>query len=144
MDGHPLRGTLLPPRVVLYRRALASYRRDGHAHKVNVDGRVGELAGVIYHDDRKPFARWKASQMSYMPLEAEKLRSTAFGALSFPDKVRRLVIVAPFVVAVYCLFVKGLILDGPRGWYYVYQRMLAEFLLSLALLRHMFRLSQKG
>ena len=34
----------------------------------------------------------------------------------------------------YLLFVRGLILDGWPGWFYVAQRTIAEFLLSLRLL----------
>src|SRR5205814_822627 len=56
--GHPLRSSLYPPRTVLYKRALASYYSDGHAHKVRVRGRVERLRNVIFHDDRKPLNRW--------------------------------------------------------------------------------------
>ena len=41
---------------------------------------------------------------------------------------------APFLVFFYTLFVKGLILDGWPGWYYVLQRTLAETVLSLRLM----------
>jgi hypothetical protein len=34
----------------------------------------------------------------------------------------------------YLLFVRGLVLDGWRGWFYVCQRTIAEILLSLRLL----------
>ena len=39
--GKPIRGALYPPRTVLYRRAKARYRDDGHGHRV---GRVPALA----------------------------------------------------------------------------------------------------
>jgi hypothetical protein len=60
--GRPLRGTLYPPRTVLYRREGARYRNEGHGHRVVLDGAVRDLRGAISHDDRKPLARWFASQ----------------------------------------------------------------------------------
>ena len=56
--GRALRGTLYPPRTVLYRKDKARYHNEGHGHRVAIDGEVMPLAGVIYHDDRKPLARW--------------------------------------------------------------------------------------
>jgi len=38
------------------------------------------------------------------------------------------------VVLLYTLFVRGVILDGWAGWYYAFQRALAETLLSLRLI----------
>src|SRR5262245_58727639 len=59
--GRPLRGSLYPPRVVLYRKDAATYRNEGHAHCVMIAGRVTTLRGKILLDDRKPHARWFAS-----------------------------------------------------------------------------------
>src|SRR6266566_8588368 len=53
---------------------------------------------------------------------------------NFADRLRRWVVPAPFLVFFYTLFVKGLILDGWPGWYYVLQRTLAETVLSLRLM----------
>jgi hypothetical protein len=71
-----------------------------------------------------------------MRLEADKLVSADCAALSWPDKVRRLRFIAPASVMLYCLFWKGLILDGPAGISYTLQRVYAELLLSFYLLRN--------
>src|SRR5262249_12011662 len=55
--GRPLRGSLYPPRTVLYRTDRGSYSQEGHAHRVKLNGDIVTLGGVIYHDDRKPLAR---------------------------------------------------------------------------------------
>src|SRR5262249_340203 len=65
IHGRPLRGTLYPPRIVLYRVKSARYANEGHGHKVTVLGEVRDLEGVIYHDDRKSLSRWFSSQQSY-------------------------------------------------------------------------------
>ncbi|WP_404786635.1 glycosyltransferase family 2 protein [Altericista sp. CCNU0014] len=132
--GKPLRGTLLPPRKVLYRRVKARYQDDGHAHQVSIEGNLTMLSASIYHDDRKPLTRWIWAQDRYMIIEAKKLIETPEKELSFGDRLRKTKILAPFVILVYCLFLKGGILDGWRGWYYAFQRTFAEILLSLHLL----------
>jgi glycosyltransferase involved in cell wall biosynthesis len=132
--GRPLRGTLLPPRKVLYRRTEATYQDDGHAHRVFVKGNSGMLAGYINHDDRKPFSRWLWAQDRYMVIEAKKLLETAENDLSWGDRIRKQKILAPFIILIYCLILKGGILDGWHGFYYAFQRLLAEVMLSLRLI----------
>jgi hypothetical protein len=47
-------------------------------------------------------------------------------------------VIAPLAVVFYCLIVRGGVLDGWAGFYYAFQRMLAELLLSLYLIEHDF------
>lgn len=132
--GRPLRGTLYPPRQVLYRRAKAAYQDDGHGHRVHVTGQSSMLHGYIHHDDRKPFKRWLWAQDRYMVIEAQKLLTTPTGELNLADRIRRRKLFAPFFILFYCLFINRVILDGWPGWYYAFQRMLAEVILSIRLI----------
>jgi glycosyltransferase involved in cell wall biosynthesis len=134
LHGQRLRSSLLPRLVTLYRKNSAKYMQDGHAHRVAVDGQIERLNSAILHDDRKPFDRWLESQKRYMALEAEKLSQPDAAEINFPDRVRRLRVVAPPAMLFYCLVVRGGVLDGRAGFYYAFQRMLAELLLSLYLL----------
>jgi glycosyltransferase involved in cell wall biosynthesis len=129
--GRPLRGSLYPPRVVLYRKDKASYRQEGHAHRVVLDGKVSLLNGVIFHDDRKPRARWLVSQQRYARDQAEYLLNTSHEGLRRTDKIRLMAWPAPIAVLIYTLFGKGCLLDGWPGWYYALQRTIAEMLLAL-------------
>jgi hypothetical protein len=43
-------------------------------------------------------------------------------------------VIAPIVILFYCLILKGGILDGWAGWYYAWQRTLAEILLAIRLI----------
>jgi len=132
--GKPLRGTLLPPRICLYRTAGSRYRNDGHGHRVDVPGKVGRLRHSILHDDRKPLERWLASQLRYLTIESRKLQATPLSQLSIADRLRLKTPLAPLAALVLCLFVKGVILDGWQGWTYAFQRCYAEILLKLMLL----------
>jgi hypothetical protein len=89
---------------------------------------------VIDHDDRKSLSHWLWSQDRYARLEAAKLLETAAAQLRLQDRLRRKIVLAPALVFFYALFGKGLILDGWPGWYYAFQRTLAEIILSLRLL----------
>jgi glycosyltransferase involved in cell wall biosynthesis len=132
--GRPLRGSLYPPRTVLYRKDHALYRKKGHAHQVVLDGEVLPLDGVIYHDDRKPLARWFMEQQRYARKEAEYLLEAPPGALRRSDKIRLMAWPAPFAVLFYVLLVKRCVLDGWPGWYYALQRTTAEMLLAVEIL----------
>ena len=133
MYGRPLRATLYPPRTVLYRPQRARYRNEGHGHRVVLDGEVRDLAGKIWHDDRKPLARWLASQQGYARREADYLLTTPRVELRRMDRIRLMGWPAPILVFFYTLFWKRCILDGWPGWLYVLQRTLAEILIAIEL-----------
>lgn len=132
--GKPLQGTLYPPRRVLYRKDHAIYQPDGHAHRVVVAGKTKFLENWIDHDDRKSLSRWLWAQDRYMIIESKKLLDTPWEQLSRGDRIRRYKLLAPFVILFYCLIINRGILDGWAGWYYAFQRMLAELLLSIHLM----------
>lgn len=132
--GKPLRGTILPPRQVLFRKDKAIYIDDGHTQLLQHEGKSGMLSGYIYHDDRKPLSRWLWAQDRYITIEAHKLQQTPVDELSLSDRIRKQKVLAPFIILFYCLILKGCILDGWHGWYYAFQRMLAEILLSIRLI----------
>ena len=133
--GRGLRASLYPPRPVLFRRDRCRYRVDGHAETLVVPGRSVSIPVPIDHDDRKPFGRWRASQVEYARLEAEKLASTPFRDLNWPDRLRRTLVLGPLGVCVHTLILRGAVLDGRPGWVYAFQRTSAEVTLSVALLR---------
>jgi glycosyltransferase involved in cell wall biosynthesis len=142
IHGRPLRGTLYPPRTILYRRDRGHYRQEGHAHRVRVDGDVLPLRGVIYHDDRKPLSRWLAAQQRYAVDEADYLLNgagRAGRALAGADRIRLMGWPAPIAVLLYVLFVKRCVLDGWPGWYYALQRLFAETLLALEIIDRRWR-----
>ena len=154
IHGRPLRGSLYPPRAVLFRRDSCRYVDDGHTQVLRVKGASEFLRSWIYHDDRKPLDRWLREQDRYARLEAEYLtagprdygttglrdhgttgpRDYGTTGPRLADRIRRKIVFAPFLVFFYTLLGKRLIFDGWPGWFYVVQRTYAEALLSLRLL----------
>lgn len=135
IDGHRLRATLYPPRIVLFRRGRTAIVQDGHTPRFQPQGRVLTLRAPIVHDDRKPFGRFIQRQRTYMRQEAEKLRTADPRTLNTAARIRKLRVVAPFAVFVHTLFVKRLFLDGFHGLRYVLERVIAEMILSWELMR---------
>lgn len=134
VHGRPLRGTVLPPRIALFRRTAGHYVDDGHTQDLVLQGACGALNEPILHDDRKPLSRWLWAQERYLRLEVAKLRATPRRRLSPADRLRRGSILSPVAVLVVCLAVKGGLLDGWRGWFYALQRTYVELLLCLMLI----------
>lgn len=131
--GRPLRGCVLPPRIALFRHEHACYRDDGHTQDLQLLGPCTDLRNPILHDDRKPLSRWLWAQNRYLALEVAKLLETPHHQLSFADRLRKRHVIAPFAVLALCLVRYGGVLDGWRGWFYAFQRMYVETLLSLML-----------
>ena len=134
INGRRLRSGIYPPVTALFRRSQAHFREDGHAHRVTLAGEIQNLGAAILHDDRKSLSRWFAAQSRYTKLEAVKLLSSEPASLSWTDRIRSWRIVAPPVMLFYCLIIRRGILDGWAGFYYAFQRALAELMLSLYLI----------
>jgi len=142
--GRDLRGSLYPPRTVLYRKDGASYRQEGHTQRVIVNGDLLPLTGVIYHDDRKTLGRWFVSQQRYARDEAEYLLNRRRGSLRRSDRIRVMGWPAPIGAFFYTLLVKGCVLDGWPGWYYALQRVVAEAMIALEIADRRFRPDRSG
>ncbi len=138
--GRVLRASLYPPRAILFRPKQCQYISDGHTQLLD-DAKMETsfLTSIVQHDDRKPLTHWFDSQLSCAKLEAEKILAAAPNSLSWKDRIRRRCLFAPGLTFFYCLFVKLLILDGWPGFFYTFQRVFAELVLSLILIEKKLR-----
>ena len=141
INGKKLRSGIYPPVTVLYRRDAATYVQDGHTQRVALPARIEELRVPLLHDDRKSFRRWWRSQQRYTELEAQKLLAADANELRSVDRLRRWIVVVPAVMLAYCLVMRGGILDGWQGFYYAFQRSVAELMLSVKLGRRFTRMN---
>ena len=102
--------------------------------RAQVSGDVGQVTSRVLHDDRKPLSRWLASQVKYAEQESELLLGRAANELRIEDRLRRMIVITPWLVPLYCLTVGRGALDGRAGIYYALQRGVAESLLALKLI----------
>ena len=137
VHGKPLRGTLYPPVITLFRKERGIYEQDGHTQRLRLPTKPVTLVGRIRHDDRKPLARWLWAQDRYATLEVSLLRSKSTRELRLQDQLRKLMVVTPWLVPLYCLTVGRGLLDGWAGVFYALQRGVAEAVLSLKLLEEL-------
>ena len=125
--GKVLKSGIYPPVQALYRQSATHYVQDGHTHRAVVDGPTAQLRSVLIHDDRKPLDHWLKSQLRYARLEAEKLAGGQTGMRAW---LRTRTPFAPLLVGAYCLIGRGALFEGPAGWLYAAQRMLAEAMIA--------------
>ncbi len=130
ISGKALKSSILPGRIVLFKKSQASYYDDGHTQALNCLGRVGNLPVAILHDDRKSFKRWLANQGRYAELEVEKLLRTPWSLRNSADRLRSLPPLAALVMPFYLFFARSAWRDGWPGLKYVFLRTFAELILS--------------
>ena len=129
--GRRLISSFYPPNTILLRKGKFSVQDKGHTEMWTVPGPVKNLRGRIIHDDRKSTEQWVLAQGRYMRRELADLQ---VGGYELRSWLRLCPPLMPLVVFLYCLFVKGLILNGRAGIFYALQRLIAEATLSLMVL----------
>ena len=137
-EGKPLKGSLYPPLIALFRTSHGHYLQEGHTQRLQISGQIIDLKNRNYHDDRKPFSRWLKAQQRYATLDAAKLSQRTFGQLRWTDRARLIPFLSPLLVLFYTLFIKGLVLSGMAGFKYSVQRVYAEHLLHVARIKRWF------
>jgi glycosyltransferase involved in cell wall biosynthesis len=131
-----LLSSLYPSNTILLRKNRFSIRDVGHTETWDVNGPVATLSGRITHDDWKPTGQWLMSQARYMQREHDCLVVDKAGLARW---LRLRPPLMPIAVFLYCLFGKGLFLNGRAGIFYALQRAVAEAMLSLMVLENKLR-----
>jgi glycosyltransferase involved in cell wall biosynthesis len=134
--SHKLRSSLYPPNTILLRRGRFKIRDNGHTESWDVDGPIGSLQAHVTHDDWKSVQSWINSQGVYMSRELTHISAIK---CDMRDRLRLIPPLMPIAAFLYCLFGKGLILDGRSGLFYALQRLVAEAILSLMVLEKALR-----
>jgi glycosyltransferase involved in cell wall biosynthesis len=129
--SHKLLSSLYPSNTILLRRDRFSVRDKGHTEAWDVNGPIATLSARVIHDDWKPTGQWLIGQARYMQREFAWLRERRAGLVRW---LRLTPPLMPVAVFLYCLFGKGLIMNGRAGIFYALQRMVAEAVLSLFVL----------
>jgi glycosyltransferase involved in cell wall biosynthesis len=123
--------SLYPANTILLRKGKFCVWDKGHTEAWGVQGPIATLSGRIINDDWKPTGQWVIGQTRYMQRELEWLRGGRTGLVRW---LRLRPPLMPIAVFLYCLFGKGLILNGRAGIFYALQRVVAEAVLSLMVL----------
>jgi glycosyltransferase involved in cell wall biosynthesis len=129
--SHKLLSSLYPPNTILLRRNRFLVWDKGHTEAWDVNGPIATLSARVIHDDWKPTGQWLIGQARYMQREFAWLREHRAGLVRW---LRLTPPLMPVAVFLYCLFGKGLIMNGRAGIFYALQRMVAEAILSLFVL----------
>lgn len=126
--GRSLMGSVYPAKAVIFAPGRLRISQPGHSQQMDVDGPIYRFSTRLIHDDRKPVARFVASQLEYSRLESERLEQR--GALRWQDRVRRAGIM-PVVAGLAAYVRAGGPLRGRASLRYAYERTLFECLLAM-------------
>jgi len=131
--GRRLRGTLYPPRTILYRVRGARYVNEGHGHRVQVVGEVRRLHALFFTTTESRVAlAGRATK-----IRTGRSRSSVkvpFRKPFYNRSTAKNGMASALPRVLYVLLVKGCLLDGWAGWFYALQRVLAETTLALELI----------
>jgi glycosyltransferase involved in cell wall biosynthesis len=131
-----LTSSLYPPKLVLMRKDRLTVWDKGHTEAWSVEGQILTLKARIVHDDWKSTEQWLNAQGNYMRREFRKTRGRQAGLRQWAMLILP---IFPIAVFFYCLFVKGVILNGKAGLFYALQRMVAEGILALIVIEEKLR-----
>ncbi len=127
IEGVPLAGSLYPPQLRLLRVAKARVGETGHAHLLDVEGRVVPLRNRLVHDDRKPLEAFVRAQLGYSARELGCLYGEK--SKTFAGRVRRSVPFTPVAVWAWAWLRAGGPFRGPAARRYALERLLYESML---------------
>lgn len=129
--------SLYPSNTILLRKGCFSVWDKGHTEAWRINGPIATLSARITHDDWKSTTQWLSGQARYMQREHDWL--CASRGVGLVNWLRQRPPLMPIAVFLYCMFGKGLVLNGRAGIFYALQRTVAEAVLSLMMLEERLR-----
>jgi glycosyltransferase involved in cell wall biosynthesis len=125
--GGALAGSLYPRQLRLLRTAKAQFGERGHAHHLEVAGRVVALSARLVHDDRKPLEMFVRAQVGYSARELPRLFEGE--TVGLPARVRRSFPFTPLAVWAWAWLRAGGPLLGAAARRYALERLIYEAML---------------
>lgn len=128
IEGRPLSGSLYPPQLRLLRLAKARAGERGHAHTLEVDGRVVRTRNRLIHDDRKGLEAFVRAQLGYSAREVPRLLSPG-GGRGLRSRLRRDFPFTPLAVWLLAWLRAGGPFRGAAARRYALERLMYESML---------------
>jgi len=129
--ARPLRGSLYPPQLRLFRRDRVEVGQAGHTQTFRVAGPVYRFKEPLIHDDRKPIDHWIKSQIAYSNLECHRLNRRL--PLSLKDRLRAAGLM-PLLAGTTAYLRAGGPWVGKAAYQYALERFTYESLLAMRML----------
>ncbi len=130
---------LYPQKILIFKNDKCRYKRIGHGEKLIINSKIKYLKGSIYHEnlnDIYNFKKWKKNQINYSKIEGLKICNQKFKKLRIQDLIRRFPPLNIFLLIIYLIVFKKIFFYGKAGFYYLYQRIFFESLLSYSIIKN--------
>ena len=140
-----IKENLYPKKILIFKNQRYRYKKIGHGEKLIFNSKIKYLKGSIYHEnlnDIYNFNKWKKNQINYSKSEGLKICNQKFTKLRIQDLIRRFPPLNIILLIIYLVIIKKIFIYGKAGFYYFYQRIFFESLLSYSIIKNYLRFYQ--
>jgi len=126
--------SIYPPVNYFFNRRFYKFFNKGHSVEIkskikNFAHKEYKFKNRILHDDKKKIDFFINPQLNYAKQQLFFFQKNK--KKRYIDKLRFNFVIIPFFIFFYCYFIKLIFLDGKRGIFYCYQRLLYEIIFQL-------------
>ncbi|MDA7481156.1 glycosyltransferase [Candidatus Pelagibacter ubique] len=133
-----IREDIYPKKILLFKNVNCYFRQFGHSEKFFIKGKISNIDGYIMHEnfnEIKNFSVWKLNQSKYSKLDSSRIVKTKFDELRTQDKIRKFPPINIILIMIYFIFFKKILIYGKSGFFYLFQRLFYETLLSFQIIK---------
>tara|TARA_B100000989_G_scaffold295354_1_gene276270 strand:+ start:292 stop:1101 length:810 start_codon:yes stop_codon:yes gene_type:complete len=134
-----IKENLYPRKIVIFKNQNTYYKKIGHGERLILKSKIKLLKGSIYHEnlnDLYNFTKWKKNQINYSIIEGLKISNQKFTKLRIQDSIRRFPPLNIILLIIYLLINKKIFIYKKAGFYYLFQRLYFETLLSFFIIQN--------
>ena len=132
---------IYPKKILLFKNNNCYYKKIGHSEKLIIKSEILNLKNFLVHEnlnDFKKFSEWKNNQKKYSLKDSKKICETNILKLRPQDTTRRFPPVNLILLFLYLVLIKKIFIYGKAGFYYLFQRLYYELLLSISIIKNYF------
>jgi len=133
-----IRENIYPKKILLFKNVNCYFKQFGHSEKFFIKGKILDINGYIMHEnfnEIKKFSIWKLNQSKYSKLDSVRIVESKFDNLRTQDKIRKFPPINVMLVIIYYVFFKKILIYGKSGFFYLFQRLFYEILLSFWIIK---------
>ena len=137
--GKIIEENIYPKKILIFKNKNCFYKKIGHSEKLFLNSKIIELSKHVNHEnlnDILNFSKWKNNQIKYSINESYKICNLSFIKLRIQDKIRRFPPLNIIILFLYLIFLKKIFWYGKAGFFYLFQRMYYETILSYSIFKN--------
>lgn len=138
-----IKESLYPNKILIFKNLNTYYKKFGHGEKLILNSKIKLLENSLHHEnlnDLYNFKKWKKNQINYSIIEGFKISNQKFKELRIQDLIRRFPPLNIIFLIFYLIIIKKIFFYKKAGFYYLFQRLFFETLLSISIIQNYFKI----